>query len=306
MRTPSRPYRTTARFLLGVTGLNLALYLSGLASSLRLGETSAKGFLLIPKLPTPLYIIMAVVVLACMSITFLNSFLRRRKPSDDTHLRQPEAIQAPWYARLMTLIGMLSVPLMLFWLLRQGSPLREVLQQLRQGLADLQASPGPPILQVDSPIAGYALFMVVLVIYGGIAALGIWVLFDGRFAVPAASETETEDIRRVRRAVTAGLRALHDHDDPRHAIIACYAQLEHLLEDHGMPAHAAFTPQEYMGAALRGIDVPEDALAGLVSLFEQARYSLHPLDDMDKQAATDHLETIKAHLEGESAIASRI
>jgi hypothetical protein len=201
---------------------------------------------------------------------------------------------------------MLSVPLMLFWLLRQGSPLREVLQQLRQGLADLQANSGPSISQVDSPIVGYALFMVVLVIYGGIAALGIWVLFDARFAVPAASEAETEDIRRVRRAVTAGLRALHDHDNPRHAIIACYAQLEHLLEDHGMPVHVAFTPQEYMGAALRGIDVPADALAGLVSLFEQARYSLHPLDDTDKQAATDHLETIKTHLEGESAIASRI
>ncbi len=306
MRTPSRPYRITVRFLLGAAGLSLCLYLSGLATTLRLGDTSAKGFLLVPKLPTPLYVIMAIVVLACVSITFLNSFLRRRKPSDDTHLRQSEAIPAPWYARLITLMGMLSVPLMLFWLLRQGSPLREVLHQWRQELAALQAGPGLPILQVDSPIAGYALFIVVLVIYGGIAALGIWVLFDGRFTAPDAAEAETADVRRVRRAVTAGLRALHDHDDPRHAIIACYAQLEHLLEDHGMPAHSALTPQEYMGAALRGIDVPEDAFAGLVALFEQARYSLHPLDEMDKQAAATYLETIKTHLEWESAIANRI
>ncbi len=304
--TPSRPYRITAGFLLGAAALSLGLHLSGLAATLRLGETSAKGFLLVPRLPTPLYIIMAVVVLACISITFLNSFLRRRKPPDDTHLRQPEATQAPWYARLITLISLLSVPLMLFWLLRHGSPLREVLQQWRQELAALRASPGPPILQVDSPIAGYALFIVVLVIYGGIAALGIWVLFDGRFAAPDAVEGETEDVRRVRRAVTAGLRALHDHDDPRHAIIACYAQLEHLLEDYGMTTYAALTPQEYMGAALRGIDVPADAFAALVALFEQARYSLHPLDEADKQAATAYLETIKAHLEGERARANRI
>jgi hypothetical protein len=286
--------------------LSLALYLSGLAATLRLGDTSAKGFLLLPKLPTPLYIVMGVVVLACLSITFLHSFLRRRKQHDDLHLRRPEAIKAPWYARLVTLISMLSVPLMLFWLLRQGSPLRDVLQQWRQELAAWQASPGPPILQVDSPLTGYALFIIVVVIYGGIAALGIWILFDGRFAVPHASEGEAEDVRRVRRAVTAGLRALHDHDDPRHAIIACYAQLEHLLEDHGMPAHAALTPQEYMGVALRGIDMPADAFGGLVALFERARYSLHPLDDADKQAATAHLETIKAHLEWESAIATRI
>jgi hypothetical protein len=304
--TPSRPYRMTAGFLLGAAALSLGLYLSGLAATLRLGDTSAKGFLLLPKLPTPLYIIMAVVVLTCLSITFLHSFLRRRKSPDALHPRPPEAIEAPWYARLITLISMLSVPLILFWLLRHGSPLREVLQQWRQGLAAWQASPGPPILQIDSPIAGYALFIVVLVVYGGIAALGIWGLFDGRFAVPHASKGETGDVRRVRRAVTAGLRALHGHDDPRHAIIACYAQLEHLLEDHGMPASAALTPQEYMSAALRGIDVPEDAFAGLVALFEQARYSLHPLDDADKQAAVAHLETIKAHLEWESAIATRI
>lgn len=306
MITPSRPYRITAGFLLGATALSLGLYLSGLAATLRLGDTSAKGFLLVPKLPTPLYVIMAVVILACMSITFLNSFLRRRKPPDDTHQRQTEATPAPWYARLVTLISMLSIPLMLFWLLRQGSPLREVLQQWRRDLAALQASPGPPILQVDSPFAGYALFIVVLVIYGGIAALGLWVLFDGRFATPDATEAETEDVRRVRRAVTLGLRALHDHNDPRQAIIACYAQLEHLLEDYGMPVYAALTPQEYMGTALRGIDVPEDAFAGLVALFEQARYSLHPLDEADKQAAAAHLETIKSHLEWEGAIANRI
>jgi hypothetical protein len=284
----------------------LVLYLSGLAATLGLGDTSAKGFLLLPALPKPLYIIMAVVIVACISITFLNSFLRRRKPQDDIHPRRPEAVQAPWYIRLISLISMLSVPLMLLWLLRQGSPIREILQQWRQELAALQAGSGPPILQIGSPVAGYVLFMVVIVIYGGIAALGIWVLFDRRFAAPHATEPAAEDVRRVRRAVAAGLRALHDHDDPRRAIIACYAQLEHLLEDYGMPASAALTPQEYMGVALRGIDIPEDALAGIVALFEQARYSLHPLDDSDKQAAAAYLETIKEHLEWEGTVASRV
>ena len=306
MRTPLRPHRLTAGFLLGTAGLCLGLYLSGLATTLRLGDTSAKGFLLLPKLPTPLYVVMAIVVLACLSITFLNSFLRRRNPPDDARQRHAEVIKAPWYARLITLISMISIPLALMWLLRHGSPLRHALQQLREDLAALRALPGPPITQIDSPVVGYALFIVVVVIYGGIAALGLWVLFDGRFAAPAAAEGETEEVKRVRRAVVAGLRALHDYDDPRHAIIACYAQLEHLLEDHGVPAHAALTPQEYMGAALRGVDMPQDAFAGLVALFEQARYSLHPLDEADKQAASAYLETIKTHLEWEGAVATRI
>ncbi len=303
--TPWRQYSMMAGLLLGAAGLSLGLYLSGLASTLRLGDAAAKGFLLVPKLPTPLYVIMAVIILACLSVTFLNSVLRRRKSPDDAHLRQSEETQPPWFARLLTLITMGSMLWAIFWLMRQGSPLQETLQQWRQELAAWQAAPRDSILQVGSPIAGYTLFLVVLVVYGGIAALGIWMLFDHRFATSDAPDAETADVRRVRRAVTAGLRALYEHAEPRHAIIACYAQLEHLLEDHGMPADAALTPQEYMGAALRGLDVPEDAFAGLVGLFEHARYSLHPLDDKDKAEATTHLETIKAHLEWESTIATR-
>jgi hypothetical protein len=99
--------------------------------------------------------------------------------------------------------------------------------------------------------------------------------------------------------MTAGLRELREHADPRHAIIACYARLEHLLEDYGMPAYHHLTPQEYMRAAVRDLDLPPDALAGLIRLFELARYSLHPLDDGARMAAIAHLERLKVHLEGE-------
>ncbi len=302
--TPWRHNWTIAGLLLGAAGLSLGLYLSGLASTLRLGDAGAKGFLLIPKLPTPLYVIMAIIILACLSITFLNSFLRRRQSQEGLLQRQLEETKPPWYARLLTLITMLSILWAIFWLMRQGSPLQEMLQQWRQELAAWQAAPREPILQVGSPMAGYTLFIVVLVIYGGIAALGFWMLFDHRFATPDADGGEPQEARRVRRAVTAGLRALHEHADPRHAIIACYAQLEHLLEDHGMPADAALTPQEYMGTALRGLDIPADAFAGLVELFERARYSLHPLDHTDRETATAHLKTIKAHLEWERTVAT--
>jgi len=103
--------------------------------------------------------------------------------------------------------------------------------------------------------------------------------------------------RQVRRAVAASLQELRTHTDPHQAIIACYARLEHLLEDHGVPAYGHLTPQEYMGAALQDLDLPTDAFAGLVGLFELARYSLHPLDDRARDRAIAHLEQLKAHLE---------
>ncbi len=158
--------------------------------------------------------------------------------------------------------------------------------------------------QVDSPITGYALFVTVLVIYGGLAVLALWVLYDGQQSAIPDSESENPRSKRVRRAVTAGRRELQQHTDPRQSIIACYARLEHLLEDYGVPTYDHLTAQEYMGAAMQGVDIPLDAFASLVGLFEQARYSLHPLDNAAREQAINHLQTIKSHLEWRAALAT--
>jgi Domain of unknown function (DUF4129) len=127
------------------------------------------------------------------------------------------------------------------------------------------------------------------------------VLVEDRGYGFGSTPAEDPHVRQVRRAMQAGLRELREHADPRLAIIACYARLEYLLEDHGVPAYHHLTPQEYMGTALRGLDLPLDAFAALIRLFELARYSLHPLDDTARAAAINHLEQLTAHLEGGTA-----
>jgi hypothetical protein len=196
----------------------------------------------------------------------------------------------------------------LLWLVRHGPEVQQWLARWRQGLGEvpeLLAETDAFFRQVDSPTAGYTLFTVVIVVYGSLALLGLWALTWGRDATAASLEPDQPQIQQVRRAVNAGLRALQSHADPRQAIIACYARLEHLLEAYGVPAYAHLTPQEYMGVALQGLDLPLDALAGLVQLFEQARYSLHPLDDTARTQATTYLTTIQTHLGAEAALAIR-
>jgi hypothetical protein len=187
--------------------------------------------------------------------------------------------------------------------------MQQWLARWRQGFGEvpemLAAGTDSFFRQVDSPTVGYTLFIVVIVVYGGLALLGLWVLTWGRDSTPGSLEPDRHQIQQVRRAVTAGLRELQSHADPRQAIIACYARLEYLLEDYGVPAYAHLTPQEYMGAALQGLDLPLEALAGLVQLFEQARYSLHPLDDTARTQATAYLTTIQTHLRAEAALATR-
>jgi hypothetical protein len=296
--------------LLGALGLGALLYLYGLASTLPLGDTNIRGMLLIPSLPTPLYIIMGLVALAGVGLTLLASFVqRRRNPYNPQEQRQAEPIRTPWQMLVSTLTSCALLVLGLLWLVRHGPELQQWLERWRQGLGEIPDMLGTDsdslLRQIDSPTAGYTLFTIVVIVYGGLALLGLWVLFWERDSAVAPQERHAPQMRQVRRAVTAGLRELQAHADPRQAIIACYARLEHLLEDYGVPAYAHLTPQEYMGAALQDLELPTDALAGLVQLFEQARYSLHPLDDAAKTLATAYLTRIQTHLTAEAALATR-
>jgi Domain of unknown function (DUF4129) len=289
--------------LLGATLLAVLLYLCGLAATLQFGDAGVRGFLLVPALSTPQYLIMLLVALVGVGMSLLVSVLQRRRgPRSPRPPRESEAPKPFWQSAITTLAWLALVAVGLNWLIRHGSEVQAFLERLRYEVGAIRDSlgsgTGALVDQVSSPTAGYALFVTVVAIYGGIAVVALWVLFEDRGYTRASTPANDPHVRQVRRAMQAGLRELREHTDPRLAIIACYARLEYLLEDHGVPAYHHLTPQEYMGAALRGLDLPMDAFAGLIRLFELARYSLHPLDDAARVAARGYLERLAAHMEG--------
>jgi uncharacterized protein DUF4129 len=299
---PELRRRTTIGLLLGATLLGVLLYLSGLASTMQLGDAGARGFLLVPALPTPLYVAMLLVILAGVGLTLLASIVqRRRKPQAPPSPRE-EAPKPLWQSALSTLAWLALMVWGLRWLIQHGAEVQAFLERLRTEIGAMQATLGsgtrPVVDQVSSPVAGYTLFVAVIAIYGSIGLIALWVLLEDRGYARDSSPAQDPQVRRVRQAMTAGLRELRTHTEPRQAIIACYARMEHLLEDHGVPAWRHLTPQEYMGVALRGLDLPLDACAGLIQLFELARYSIHPLDDTARTTAIAHLERLTAHLQG--------
>jgi hypothetical protein len=304
MRPESRR-RIGMGLLLGATLLGLLVYLSGLASTMQFGDATVRGFLLVPALPTPLYVTMLLVALTGVGLTLLASIVqRRRRPERPRPPGGEEARKPLWQMLISSLAWVVLLGLGLKWLVQHGPEVQEFLQRLRTeigAIQDILGSDSRPLVdQVSSPTAGYALFVIVVVIYGGIGLVALWVLFeDRRYGIDSAVPPDPQ-VRRVQRAMTAGLRELRLHADPRQAIIACYARMEHLLEDHGMPAWRHLTPQEYMGATLKGLDLPLDAFAGLIQLFELARYSLHALDATARNAAIAHLERLTAHLQGDA------
>jgi len=289
---------------LGAAFLGAILYLSGLAATLQLGDADLPGVLLVPDLPTPLYIVMAVVVVLGVGCTLLASFRQHRRLSRDQE-REPEAVKAPWQVLISTLGTLALVLLGLVWLMRHG----EVLERLRLQISraqELLAGTHSLVQQVQSPTTGYAMFTMVVLVYGGLGLLGLWILYEGWGKTRFQSTADDPRPRQVQRAVAAGLQELRTHTDPRQAIIACYARLEHLLTDYGVPAYEHLTPQEYMGTALQDLDLPTDAFAGLVSLFELARYSLHPLDDTARRTAMAYLEQLQTHLEQDDMHAAHV
>jgi Domain of unknown function (DUF4129) len=303
---PELRRRTTIGLLLGATLLGVLLYLSGLASTMQLGDAGARGFLLVPALPTPLYVAMLLVILAGVGLTLLASIVqRRRKPQNPQAPRESAAPKPLWQSVLTTLAWLALMVWGLRWLVQHGAELQAFLERIRTEVGAMQAMLGsgtrPVVDQVSSPVAGYTLFVIVIAIYGSIGLIALWVLLEDRGYGGDSAAAQDPQVRRVRQAMTAGLRELRTHTEPRQAIIACYARMEHLLEDHGVPALRHLTPQEYMGTALRGLDLPLDACAGLIQLFELARYSVHPLDDSARTTAIAHLERLTAHLQGEVA-----
>ena len=92
------------------------------------------------------------------------------------------------------------------------------------------------------------------------------------------------------------LADLRDEPDVRRAIVAAFARLELALEAGGAPRGPGEAPLEYVGRVLEELDVPPQPLAELASLFERATFSLHPLDEDDREAAIGALEAVREAL----------
>jgi Domain of unknown function (DUF4129) len=307
--TPLRQPQVRPGLLLGAALLGAMLYLSGLATTLQLGDADLPGMLLVPDLPTPLYIVMAVIVVLGVGCTLLASFRQHRRRLSRDQEREPEAVKAPWQALVSTLATLTLVLLGLVWLMHHSGEVSQFLERLRLQISmaqELFAGTHSLVQQVQSPVTGYAMFTMVVLVYGGLGLLGLWILYEGWGKARFQGAVDDPRPRQVQRAVAAGLQELRTHTDPRQAIIACYARLEHLLTDYGVPAYEHLTPQEYMGTALHDLDLPTDAFAGLVALFELARYSLHPLDDTARRTAMAYLEQLQTHLEQDHTHAAHV
>ena len=153
-------------------------------------------------------------------------------------------------------------------------------------------------VELDLPPAAdrllYALLIALLL--AGIA-ISIWYARRLRPPIkPRADDFIAEDSENLRDAVESGRSALRTLDDARAAIIACYVAMENSLAERGAARAAADTPDELLARATETGITRGTAAARLTALFYEARFSSHPLDRSQRDAAAHALDELAAAL----------
>ena len=105
---------------------------------------------------------------------------------------------------------------------------------------------------------------------------------------PSAGEEDHAEV--ARRAVDAALEPLHEPADPRAAVVEAYARMEQVLAERELGRLTPEAPREYLGRVLREQGMPERSLTTLTGLFEEARFSLHPIPESAPRRALSELE----------------
>jgi 4-amino-4-deoxy-L-arabinose transferase-like glycosyltransferase len=164
-----------------------------------------------------------------------------------------------------------------------GSPLNPLINLAGKGRA-------PRAIRFD--------WMPVIVV-GSLTAIGV--------AAAAFVLVRRREPARPRRAAEALLLALEQtledlraEPDPRRAVIAAYAQMEHALARAGLPREPSEAPREYLYRVLPGVGAGAASVERLTALFERAKFSPHAIDSAMKEEAIAALESLRDELRGMS------
>jgi len=117
-------------------------------------------------------------------------------------------------------------------------------------------------------------------------------------------ETHDVTIQELQGNREQGLQAVHEAiklvedptSDPRDRIIACYQHLVATASRLGAPISSDLTARELDRAVRSTFALKGPATTDLTQLFEEARYSLHEINDGDADRAHDYLGLVAGEL----------
>ncbi len=105
-----------------------------------------------------------------------------------------------------------------------------------------------------------------------------------------------DDAEVARAAVDAALAPLREPADPRAAVIEAYARMENVLAERQLGRRTPEAPREYLRRVMLEQGMPQESLTTLTALFEEARFSRHPIPESAPRRAASELQTARVAL----------
>ena len=147
-----------------------------------------------------------------------------------------------------------------------------------------------PLANDRSEVLGVVLTILLAIIVLGFGATLFWLFSSQR------TLEEDADAIPLREAMDAGRTDLESIDDPREAVIACYAQMRRVAVSAGTELDDSDTPVETLARLLQRHRVSESSSTRLTELFQKARFSPHQIDESMRREALVALEDVRAEM----------
>ena len=231
----------------------------------------------------------AVVGLLLVSL-LVYSLLRRRKQ------KAPKRYAFRRKMYFQTLI-MVLVLLVLAYAWRQVTPSTAE----GEGDGDGSGEPDPGFQTPELPrVAGIPLAAFLAgAVFAGLVALAYFLKAAPQGPTLVGEPPRVPRTSREEAAATVGevILRIELGGDVRSAILLCFHRFSELLGARGIRDQDVLTPRELEAVAVDRLRVSPDAAEDLTGLFEEARYSTHPLGEPARDRALRSLERIRAGLE---------
>ncbi len=230
-----------------------------------------------------------VLLLALFAVLFVGTLIllirRRVRP-------RPKGKRASWWDVVTRVLGLLIlVAVLLAW--------PRALRAAKATVDDANAANGGGSTTAVFPIAAGWPIDLALVGLLLAAVLAIVLLLRRSRRVEWATEDDPSGGPRASAAVAVNktIEDLEAGRDVRSAILACFQRFCELLGSRGITEQGALTPRELEALAVHRLRVSSKDSQILTGVFEEARYSTHPLGEPDRQRALESLGEIRAALE---------
>ncbi len=230
--------------------------------------------------------VVAGVFLVLLLAVFVYAILTRKRRMLASVIRPMK-----WYDTMGLLVMLAAVAILLYYwpkVARDAANATSPQGTTANATANLTTVPA-----VGGVPLGVLLIMVFI-----LALVVVTVLMDlnvrlRRMGPPAAL---TSRRAAAAQAVDAAISELQLGQDVRTAIMACYKRFCILLGIRGFRDQEALTPREIEERAVSQLEVSPSSAESLTSLFEEARYSTHPLGDEARDRAVESLARIREAL----------